>query len=116
MKLNVKFLQAGGQMPEEAPAQAVPAEGGAPAPEGAQGGDPMQQILDVVMQLGDMAAKALQSNDPQAMGQVCQGLAQFASELAQQMGGGQAPVFKKGGKVVKKKMMVNPKMAASKKC
>ena len=115
MKLNVKFLQAGGQMPEEQPAQAAPVEGVA-APEGAQGGDPMQQILDVIMQLGDMAAKALQSNDPQAMGQVCQGVAQFASELAQQMGGGQAPVFKKGGKVVKKKMMVNHKMAASKKC
>ena len=115
MKLNVKFLQAGGQMPEEQPAQAAPAESGAPAG-GAQGGDPMQQILDVIMQLGDMAAKALQSNDPQAMGQVCQGVAQFASEIAQQMGGGQAPVFKKGGKVVKKKMMVNPKMAASKKC
>ena len=115
MKLNVKFLQAGGQMPEEQPAQTAPAEVGAPQ-QGAQGGDPMQQILDVIMQLGDMAAQALQSNDPQAMGQVCQGVAQFASELAQQMGGGQAPVFKKGGKVVKKKMMVNPKMAASKKC
>ena len=82
MKLKVKFLQAGGQMPEEQPAQTAPAEGAAPT-EGAQGGDPMQQILDVIMQLGDMAAKALQSNDPQAMGQVWRVTVRHLSQQAQ---------------------------------
>ena len=104
MKLKSNFVnkfQTGGEVPTEqtgtpAPVPAQPAEGG---------GDPMQQIVEVIMQLGEAAAQAVQSQDPNAMAQVCQGLAQFAGELAQQMGGGQTPVFKRGGKVVKQKMV-----------
>lgn len=105
MKFKVNKFQQGGQAPvaetaaSQAPEQTQPAEGA--TPEG--GGDPMQQIVNVIMQLGDAADQALQSNDPNALAQVCQGLVQFAGEIANQMGGGQAPVFKKGGKVVKKK-------------
>ena len=108
MKLKNSFIkkfQTGGEIPTEqpgAPAQAAP-ETAAP-----EGGDPVQQIVQVVMQLGEAAAQALQSQDPQAMAQVCQTVAQFAGDLAQQMGGGQTPVFKKGGKVVRQKM--NPPM------
>ena len=113
MKLKneyVRRFQTGGEMPTEQPG--APAQGAqepAPAPEG--GGDPVQAIVQVVMQLGEAAAQAVQSQDPNAMAQVCQSMAQFAGELAQQMGGGQTPVFKKGGKVVRQKM--NPQM---KKC
>lgn len=108
MKLKneyVRRFQTGGEMPTEqpgAPAQEAP-ESAAPA-----GGDPVEQIVQVVMQLGEAAAQALQSQDPQAMAQVCQTVAQFAGDLSQQMGGGQTPVFKKGGKVVRQKM--NPPM------
>ena len=111
MKLKNEYVrryQIGGEMPTEqpgAPAQEAP-ESAAPA-----GGDPVEQIVQVVMQLGEAAAQAVQSQDPNAMAQVCQSMAQFAGELAQQMGGGQTPVFKKGGKVVRQKM--NPQM---KKC
>lgn len=107
--MKLKKFQTGGQVPDEAtsvPAQAqgaTPDQGGAPEQGGQGGGDPMQQLVQVIMQLGDAANQALQSNDPNALAQVCQGLVQFAGELSQQMGGGQAPVFKKGGKVVKKK-------------
>ena len=108
-KMKLKKFQTGGQMPDEAnsaPAQSPGAtpEAGAPAEGGQGGGDPMQQLVQVIMQLGDAANQALQSNDPNALAQVCQGLVQLAGEISQQMGGGQAPVFKKGGKVVKKKM------------
>ena len=108
MKLKneyVRRFQTGGEMPTEqpgVPAQEAP-ESAAPA-----GGDPVEQIVQVVMQLGEAAALALQSQDPQAMAQVCQAVAQFAGDLSQQMGGGQTPVFKKGGKVVRQKM--NPPM------
>ena len=112
MKLKneyVRLFQTGGEMPTEQPG--APAQGAqeSPAPEG--GGDPVQAIVQVVMQLGEAAAQAVQSQDPNAMAQVCQSMAQFAGDLAQQMGGGQTPVFKKGGKVVRQKM--NPQM---KKC
>ena len=111
MKLKnsfVKKFQTGGEMPTEQ-AGMPPQQGPEPAPAPEEGGgDPVQAIVQVVMQLGEAAAQAVQSQDPNAMAQVCQSMAQFAGELAQQMGGGQTPVFKKGGKVVRQKM--NPPM------
>ena len=77
----------------------------APAEQPQEGGDPIQQLVAVIMQLGDMAAQALQSQDPNSMGQVCEALAQFANEISQQMGGAAQPKFKKGGKFAGKKMI-----------
>ena len=65
---NPKFMQMGGQAPEAAPAEAAPAEGGAPT-EG--GEDPMAQLLQV-------AAEAVQSQNCEAAMAVCQALLQLA--------------------------------------
>lgn len=93
-KLNqmIKKFQEGGPAPapaEQAPAAEAPAEG---APEG---GDPTQQILEAAM-------AALQNQD-------CNIAMQVLQALVQMLGGGtsegpaapegQAPVFKKGGKL-----------------
>lgn len=43
------------------------------------------------MQLAEMAAQALQSQDPAAMGQVCQALVQFAQQMMQGAQQGSAP-------------------------
>ena len=88
MKLKPVFkFQEGGEMaPPEDPAMA----GGAPA-EGA-GGDPLMQLVE-------MAAQALQAQDPNMAMQVCQALV----ELAQGGAGAPAPegqpVYRKGGKL-----------------
>lgn len=95
--MKVKKYQEGGSAP-------VPA-----APAGPQGGqDPLQM-------LAEMAAQALQTQDCQAMAQVCEGflalLQQAMSEGPQGPVGqgpvGQVPegepVFKKGGKMVGRK-------------
>ena len=83
--MKIKKFQMGGQV---APVEA------APAPE--QGGDPM-------MQLAEMAGAALQGQDCGLAMQVCEG---FMMLLEQMMGGGatptQQPVFRKGGKLVRK--------------
>lgn len=84
----IKFLQEGGVTPEAAPAEEVPA-----APE--QGGDPMEQILQA-------AAQAVQTQDAQLALQVCQALVEMAGGGAQEAPTapeGQAPVYKKGGKL-----------------
>lgn len=65
---DVKKFQMGGQAPEAAPAEAAPAEGGAPT-EG--GEDPMAQLLQV-------AAEAVQSQNCEAAMAVCQALMQLA--------------------------------------
>lgn len=67
-KNDVKKFQMGGQAPEAAPAEAAPAEGGAPT-EG--GEDPMAQLLQV-------AAEAVQSQNCEAAMAVCQALMQLA--------------------------------------
>lgn len=80
------------------PAEAAPAA--APAPE--QGGQ------DPIMQLAEMAGAALQGQDCGLAMQVCEG---FMMLVEQMMGGGaepvgapaQAPVFKKGGKLIRRK-------------
>ena len=93
MKISEKItkFQEGGQM---APAQ------GAPAEAQAQAQDPMTQILQIAQQ-------ALEAQDCEAAMAVCDGLLQL---VAQSQGGGGAPagaegstpVFKRGGKLVKR--------------
>ena len=94
MEIKVKKFQEGGAMPApEAPEQGG-APAGAPAPE--QGGQ------DPLMMLAEMAMQALQSQDCNAMAQVCEGFLQ----LVQQAQGGGAPeeaapqgepVYRRGG-------------------
>lgn len=88
MRLNYKarkFQEGGAVAPEEAPMeQEVPEQGG---------GDPL-------MQLAQMAAQALQSQDCQAAMAVCESFLQI---VQQAQGGAQPqgqPVFKRGGKIV----------------
>lgn len=89
---NVKFLQEGGAMPSEDPtmAEEMPVEQEAP-----QGGQ------DPLMQIAQMAAQALQTQDCNLAMQVCQAFIQ----LVQQAQGGTPaeaqgePVFRKGGKL-----------------
>lgn len=83
----ISKLQEGGAMPASTPAQEQ---------------DPFQMLAEMAMQ-------ALQGQDCQMAMQVCEG---FIALIQQAMGGGQAPVgqapegepvFKKGGKMVKRK-------------
>lgn len=94
MKINIKNkelnellkFQEGGEMP--AP------EAGAPAPEEA-GGNPEEQILQAAMQ-------AVQTQDGQLALQVCQALLEMSGAGAPEAPAapeGQAPVYKKGGKL-----------------
>lgn len=105
MKL-IKRYQVGGEIaPEQIPAEQMP-QGAEQAPaEG--GGDPMEQIIGILLELANAGNQALQSQDPNQMAQVLQGLVQFASDLQAQLGGGEqeTPVFKKGGVIVRKKKM-----------
>ncbi len=105
MKL-IKRYQVGGEIaPEQIPAEQMP-QGAEQAPaEG--GGDPMEQILGIIMQLSEAGSQALESQDPQALAQVVQALVQFGADLQAQLGGGEqeTPVFKKGGVVSRKKKM-----------
>lgn len=86
---EVKKLQEGGEMPAEAPV-----EGGAPAP--VEGGDPTEQILMACQQ-------ALETQDCNLAMQVLQAIMQMlgggAPEAAPAAPEGQAPVYKKGGKL-----------------
>ena len=89
---KVQKYQEGGQMPmgEEAP----------------QGGAPLGSQEDPIMVLAQMAQQALQSGNCDQMAQVCQAFI----ELVQQASGGGAaqapeggePVYKKGGKLVRR--------------
>lgn len=95
---KVKKFQMGGEMPAEgAPEEGAPVEQ-APEAAPAEGGE------DPLMQLVQMAAQALQSNDPNLAMQVCQGLIQL---VQQAQGGAPAepetqPVFRKGGVLLKR--------------
>lgn len=107
--VGVRRFQQGG--PVEAPAEeGAPVEEGAPmegepaeqpqegAPQG--GGDPMEML----MQIGQMAAQALQSKDCNAAMQACDGIVQFI-QMMQQGGAPQKapqgePVYRRGGKLV----------------
>ena len=87
-KDSIKKFQMGG--PVDAPVEP------APAPEGGQG--------DPLMEVAQLAAQALQSQDCNAAMQVCQ----IFLQMVQQMQGGQPeqpagqPVFKKGGILVRR--------------
>ena len=82
-------FQEGGQMMEEAPMEGAPVEE-APV-EGAPGGEG-----DPMMELMNLAAQAVQSNDCEAAMTVCQVLLQMVQgqEAPQEQ-----PVFKMGGKL-----------------
>ena len=54
--MKLKKFQMGGAMPEEQSMAQVPVEETAPAEQPQEGGDPIQQLVAVIMQLGDMAA------------------------------------------------------------
>lgn len=88
-------LQEGGEIPAGAPAPEA-----APAPEQApeQGGDPLEQIVMA-------AAQAVQAQDAQLALQVCQALVELAQggsgEPAPVAPEGQAPVYRKGGRLVR---------------
>jgi len=112
MKFKVKYLQEGGQMAPDpsqggAPGGAPDAsqggapggdQGGQPAPAGAEGGG-----QDPLMQIAQMFATALQSQDCAALSQ---GAQMFLQLISQAQGGGGAqgappteqPVYKSGGK------------------
>lgn len=105
--LKIKKLQMGGQMaPPEDPAAA---QG---APMGAEPG--MEQGADPVMQLVEMAAQALQSQDPNMMAAVCEGLISLVQGGGGEQGaptpeepvmmrkGSSLKVLKKGRKMSKK--------------
>lgn len=85
----LKF-QEGGTMPPEG---GVPAEAPAAAPE--EGGSPEEQIIQAAMQ-------AVQTQDAQLALQVCQALVEMSGAGAPAEPAapeGQAPVYKKGGKL-----------------
>ena len=83
---QIKKFQEGGAMPVEA----APTPAAAPAQE------------DPIAMLAEMSMQALQTQDCQIAMQVCEGFV----ALIQQMQGGapaQEPVFRKGGKMLRKK-------------
>ena len=104
--MGVKKFQQGGPVdapaeggaPAEAPMEEQPEEGGAPQ----GGGDPMEML----MQIGQMAAQALQSQDCNAAMQACDSIVQFIQMMQQGGGAPQQeapqgePVYRRGGKLV----------------
>ncbi len=102
--MKVKRFQMGGPAPapEGAPVDQTPVDGGMPvgaSAESGAGGDPLMQIAQI-------AAQALQSQDCQAAMAVCEAFLQLIQEAA---GGGGTPeqpaeptFQKKGGKLVRK--------------
>lgn len=90
-----KFLQEGGTIEDGAPMNEAPVEEqGAPAPE--QGGDPMQQLIE-------MFAQGLQNQDCNLLAQAAQMFLQAVSGGAEQAPAeapGQ-PVYRRGGRLVR---------------
>ena len=84
---NVKKFQMGGQMaPENA------------APEA----DQEQTTQDPLVQLAQMAAQALQSQDCNMAMQVCQAFIEIAQQAAAPQEAPGEPVFAKGGKLLRR--------------
>ena len=84
---NVKKFQMGGQMaPENA------------APEAVQ----EQTTQDPLVQLAQMAAQALQSQDCNMAMQVCQAFIEIAQQAAAPQEAPGEPVFAKGGKLLRR--------------
>lgn len=107
MKINSKVpkFQEGGATP-------TPADQGMAAPAGAPTGAPAanaapEQGGDPIMQLVQLAQQALQTGDGQLALQVCEGFLALIQSMAGGAGGPQTapqgePVFKAGGKIVKR--------------
>ena len=98
MKVFVKKFQDGGVVAPETQGAVAPQEGAAPAPE--------QGREDPLMQIAQMAAQALQTQDCQVAMQVCDAFMQ----IVQQAQGGAPeeeaqqgePVYRRGGTLVKR--------------
>ena len=98
MKVFVKKFQDGGAVAPETQGAVAPQEGAAPAPEQGEG--------DPLMQIAQLAAQALQTQDCQAAMQVCDAFMQ----IVQQAQGGAPeeeapqgePVYRRGGTLVKR--------------
>lgn len=90
-----KFQMGGPVAPGEAAPEQMPVED-APAPEGGQG--------DPLMQVAQLAAQALQSQDCNAAMQVCQIFLQMVQQMQGQPEPEPAgePVFRKGGVLVRR--------------
>lgn len=92
-----KYQEGGAMMPAEgAPVEAAPAEG-APVEQGASAGGAEEQLAQVAQQLLQMLLQEI--GDPNAVAAVLQMALEMLSQAA---AGGQqqAPVFRKGGKLV----------------
>lgn len=89
---NIRKFQMGGPVGPEEGAAPVEEEG-APMEEGVpeEGGDPIMQIIQ-------MAAQALQTQDPTMAFQVCEALVSLAQQGQQAPQG--EPVYRRGGKLV----------------
>ena len=97
MKVFVKKFQDGGVVAPETQGAVAPQEGTAPAPE--QGGE------DPLMQIAQMAAQALQTQDCQAAMQVCNAFMQIVQQAqggAPQEAPQGEPVYRRGGTLVKR--------------
>ena len=83
---NIKKHQMGGQM----------------APENAAPENPEQNVQDPLMQLAQMAAQALQSQDCNMAMQICQALVEIAQQASAPEEAPGEPVFAKGGKLLRR--------------
>lgn len=97
----IKKYQEGGAAP-------MPAEAGAPMPAGPAGAPaPEQGGQDPIMMIAQAAMQALETQDCNIAMQVCEafiGLLQGAQGAPEEVGAPvEQPVFKKGGKLMKKK-------------
>lgn len=100
-KIVAKF-QEGGAMPESAPAEQAPKQAPEQAPAEGGGQDPISQLLQ-------LATQAIDGQDCKAAMAVCQGFVQLVQAQAGGGGAGASgaapagePVYKKGGKIVKR--------------
>ena len=98
---NVNYYQEGGAMQQAEP-QAAPEQAAQEAGAG-QGGDPTEML----MQLAQGAAQALQTQNADLAFQVCEGLIQFVQAIQGGQGGAQPepagePVYRNGGQLVRR--------------
>ena len=100
-KIVAKF-QEGGAMPESAPAEQTPEQAPEKAPAEGGGQDPISQLLQ-------LATQAIDGQNCEAAMAVCQGFVQLVQAQAGGGGAGASgaapagePVYKKGGKIVKR--------------
>ena len=97
MKVFVKKFQDGGVVAPETQGAVAPQEGTALAPEQGEG--------DPLMQIAQLAAQALQTQDCQAAMQVCDAFMQIVQQAqggAPQEAPQGEPVYRRGGTLVKR--------------